>query len=283
MVQITYKNEKINLEKGIHGYDLADQLNLKEPSEAIALKVNGVPADFGIELKSGDVVEIFNFNSSIGKEVFWHTSAHVLAQAILRLYPTAKPTIGPPIENGFYYDFANLHISEADFDKIEAEVKKVLKERFRTKKVTFTSKKEALSRFADNPYKKELIESFEEGSPLTGYEQGEFFDLCRGPHLMNIGKIKAFKILKTSGAYWRGDATKEMLTRIYAISFPDKEALDHYLYLLEEAKKRDHRMLGAKLDLFSFKEEGIGMPFIHPSGMIIWNKLLSFWRELHQK
>lgn len=281
MIEVKYNNQLIKLPKGSHGYDLVETLGLKESHEAIALKINGTLTDFGTELNNQDVIEIFSFDSPIGKEVFWHTSAHVLAQAILRLYPEAKPTIGPPIENGFYYDFANLTISENNFPAIEAEVKKILKERFRTKKITFANKKEAKSRFEDNPYKLELIDSFEEGSLLTGYEQGEFFDLCRGPHLMNVGKIKAFKILKTSGAYWRADAANAMLTRIYAITFPRKEELDHYLYLLEEAKKRDHRLLGTKLDLFSFKEEGPGMPFIHPSGMIIWNKLLAFWRDLH--
>ncbi|HPE84699.1 MAG TPA: threonine--tRNA ligase, partial [Chlamydiales bacterium] len=145
----------------------------------------------------------------------------------------------------------------------------------------FRDKKAALEAFSKNPYKNELIESFEDNSPITAYRQGEFFDLCRGPHLPNLGKIKAFKLTKTSGAYWRGDSKNTMLTRIYGVSFPDRKQLKDYLHLVEEAKKRDHRILGAKLDLFSFKEEAPAMPFIHPKGMVIWNRLLDFWRVLH--
>ncbi|HEY5259638.1 MAG TPA: threonine--tRNA ligase, partial [Rhabdochlamydiaceae bacterium] len=143
-------------------------------------------------------------------------------------------------------------------------------------------KQEAIERFKSNPYKVELIEGFEEG-PITGYEQGEFFDLCRGPHLNNLGKIKAFKVLKTSGAYWKGDPSREMITRVYATSFPDRKLLKDYLHLLEEAKKRDHKILGPKLDLFSLKEEAPGIPFIHPKGMVIWNRLVDFLRGMLQK
>ena len=207
----------------------------------------------------------------------------MLAQAILRLYPEAEPTIGPPIENGFYYDFANLTISEADFEAIEKEAQKIIDENYRPERHVLKGKGEALEKFKNNPYKKELIEGFKEGDPISAYSQGEFFDLCRGPHLPNLGKIKAFKILKTSGAYWRGDSQREMLTRVYAISYPDRKLLKEYLFMLEEAKKRDHKILGPKLDLFSLKEEGPGMPFIHPKGMIVWNRLIQFWRDLHEK
>ncbi|MCK4934935.1 MAG: threonine--tRNA ligase, partial [Simkaniaceae bacterium] len=210
-------------------------------------------------------------------------SAHVLAQAILRLYPEALPTIGPPIAEGFYYDFANLSISEDDFPIIEKEIQKIIKENHQIERHVFKDKKEAIDAFKNNPYKKALIESFEDTSELTGYKQGEFFDLCRGPHLYNLGKIKAFKLLKTSGAYWRGDAKNEMLTRIYGISFPDRLLLKDYLHFLSEAKKRDHRVIGNKLSLFSFREEAPGMPIIHPKGMIIWESLLDFWKDLHRK
>ncbi|MCF7851832.1 MAG: threonine--tRNA ligase [Simkaniaceae bacterium] len=281
-MHIKYQDQPIELEDGSTGLDLVEKLGLKEPHQAVGFSINRRMCDISTPLKNGDVIEIYDFDCDEGREIFWHTSAHVLAQAILRLWPDAQPTIGPPIENGFYYDFAHLNISEEDFPKIEKEIKSILKERFRTKKITFSSKEEALEAFKDNPYKVELINSFDPSSSLTAYQQGEFTDLCRGPHLMNLGKIKAFKLMKTSGAYWRGNSENEMLTRIYGISFPDKELLNHYLTLLEEAKKRDHRVLGNKLDLFSFKEDGPGMPFIHPSGMIIWNKLLEFWRELHQ-
>ncbi len=215
----------------------------------------------------------------MGKETYWHTSAHVLAQAILRLFPQAKPTIGPPIEHGFYYDFADLEISDKDFPRIEEEMEKIVGENFLSERIVFPTKKEAIEAFGSNPYKLEIINQIPDGQSLTGYRQGEFFDLCRGPHLPNLGKIKALKILKTAGAYWRGDSKNPMLTRIYAISYPDRKELKKYLHDLEEAKKRDHKILGPKLDLFSLKEEAPGMPFIHPKGMIVWNGLLSFIRE----
>lgn len=269
----------ITLPAGGTAKDLADLLNLKGPSEAVGASVNGKNVDLFTPLQEGDQVTFWDFNDPEGKEVFWHTSAHVLAQAILRLWPNAQPTIGPPIENGFYYDFANLTISEADFERIEQEMQAIVSENYRSTKEHFASKQEALQNFASNPYKRELIESFEESSPLTGYRQGEFFDLCRGPHLFNLGKIKAIKLLKTAGAYWRGDSTKEMLTRIYGITFPDRKLLKEYLHQLEEAKKRDHKIIGPKLDLFSLKEEAPGMPFIHPKGLIVWNQLVAYIRE----
>jgi threonyl-tRNA synthetase len=259
--------------------DLADKLNLKGPDQALAAVINGKTVDLSTPLADGDAIRLLSFEDKEGKEVYWHTSAHVLAQAILRLYPDAKPTIGPPIESGFYYDFANLAISDEDFDKIDAEMEKIVNENYVSQKETFASAAEAIECFKDNKYKVELIHSFDPASPLTGYRQGEFFDLCRGPHLPKLGKIKAIKVMKLSGAYWRGDCCNEMLTRIYAISFPDRKMLKEHLQMLEEAKKRDHKVLGPKLDLFSLKEEAPGMPFIHPKGLYIWNRLLEFLRE----
>ncbi|MCP5492287.1 MAG: threonine--tRNA ligase [Chlamydiales bacterium] len=279
-MQIFHDDCELKLTEGDSAQTLAEILNLREPDQALAAIINGQVVDLAHKLKTGDKVQFINFDTPAGKEIFWHSSAHVLAQAILRLYPDAKPTIGPPIKGGFYYDFANLSISEEDFPKIEAEIQKILKENHRPERTLFEDRKSALASFCENPYKCELIESFEDG-PITGYKQGEFFDLCRGPHLPNLGKIKAFKLLKTSGAYWRGDSKNAMLTRIYGISFPDRKLLKDHLHLLEEAKKRDHRLLGTKLDLYSFHEEAPAMPFIHPKGMIIWNHLLAFWRELH--
>ncbi|OGN55119.1 MAG: threonine--tRNA ligase [Chlamydiae bacterium GWF2_49_8] len=273
---------KLEFKDGSSAKEIADALNLTSPHEAVAVSINGVFRDFSTPLAEGDEVIFYNFENKEGKEVFWHSSAHVLAQAVLRLWPKATPTIGPPIENGFYYDFANLEISDKDFELLEQEIQKILKENYLSLRFHFKDKEEAIERFDHNPYKTELIEGFEEG-PITAYSQGEFFDLCRGPHLYNLGKIKAFKVLKTAGAYWRGDSKREMLTRIYAISYPDRKQLQDYLALLEEAKKRDHKLLGPRLDLFSLQEEAPGMPFIHPKGMIIWNALLAFWRELHQE
>lgn len=273
----------IELQEGSTAQDLSNQLNLTQPHQSLAATINGVLRDLSTPLKDGDNVIILDFHSKEGKEIFWHTSAHLLAQAVLRLWPEAKPTIGPPIENGFYYDFANLQISEEDFPKIEKEMQNIVKENYKSQREKFSSKLEAIEHFKNNPYKVELIQSFEEGSELTGYRQGEFFDLCRGPHLPYLGKIKAFKILKTSGAYWRGNSDNEMLTRIYAISYPDRQELKNYITMLEEAKKRDHKILGPKLDLFSLKEEAPGMPFIHPKGMIIWKQLTRYITELLEK
>ncbi len=259
--------------------EIAENLHLNGPDQALAVKINGVLYDLDTPVKNGDELVFITFEESIGKEIFWHTSAHVLAQAILRLFPDAKPTIGPPIDQGFYYDFANLTLSDENFDSIEKEAQKIIDENYATKRHVFKDKAEAISRFKSNPFKVELIQGLEQGE-ISAYEQGEFFDLCRGPHLPRLGKIKAFKVLKTSGAYWKGDAKNEVLTRIYAISFPDRKQLKEYLHLLEEAKKRDHKILGPKLDLFSIKEEAPGIPFIHPKGMIIWNRLVDFIREL---
>lgn len=276
------KKEKIELPAGSTGLDLARKLNLNDPSAALGILIGGKHYDLSHVLQEGDEVHFLSFHEELGKETFWHTSAHVLAQAILRLYPNAKPTIGPPIENGFYYDFADLWLSEADFAAIEEEMEKITAANFQTKREVFSSQEEALAHFKGNKYKQELIESFA-GSELTGYRQGEFFDLCRGPHIPHLGKIKALKILKTSGAYWRADAKNEMLTRVYAISFPDRKMLKDYLVQIEEAKKRDHKIIGPKLGLFSLKEEAPGMPFIHPKGMVVWNTLLDYWRACHRK
>lgn len=284
MIQIhTKEGSSIEVEEGSLAKDLAEKWHLHAPHQAVSVLINGKLMDLTTSLKNGDEVIFLDFEDKQGQEVFWHTSAHVLAQAVLRLWPDAKPTIGPPIDAGFYYDFANLHISDTDLEAIEKEMKAIVAENFKSQREEFRSKKEALEAFKDNPYKCELIESFEPGSALTAYRQGEFFDLCRGPHLPNLGKIKALKVMKTSGAYWRGDAKNEMLTRIYAISFPDRKMLQDYLKQLEEAKKRDHKILGPKLDLFSLKEEGPGMPFIHPKGMVIWNRLIDFLRGCQQK
>ncbi|MBI3211573.1 MAG: threonine--tRNA ligase, partial [Simkania negevensis] len=278
-----HQNVPLELSSGATAKEAAQSLHLTEPHQGLAVTINDQLSDLSTHLKEGDKLKFYQFEDPEGKEVFWHTSAHVLAQAVLRLYPKALPTIGPPIDHGFYYDFANLHLSEEDFLKVEKEIKTILAENFRPERVEFKNKKEALEAFGKNPYKKELIESFDESAPITAYRQGEFFDLCRGPHLPNIGKIKAFKLLKTSGAYWRGDSSKEMLTRVYAISFPTKEELSRYLFVLEEAKRRDHRLIAAKLDLFSFKEEAHAMPFIHPKGLRIWDSLISYWKELHEE
>lgn len=279
MFVILRDQSKIELPDGSTAKDLADKLKLNAPHQSLGANINGTNRDLSTPLKNNDKVILWTFDDPEGKEIFWHTSAHVLAQAILRLWPDAKPTIGPPIENGFYYDFANLTLSDTDFDRIEEEMQKITNENYISQREEFSSKNEALDAFKDNPYKVELIQSIPSQDKLTGYRQGEFFDLCRGPHLHNLGKIKALKVTKTSGAYWHGDPSKEMLTRVYGITFPDRKLLKEHLSMLEEAKKRDHKILGPKLDLFSLKEEAPGMPFIHPKGMIVWNQLTNYIRE----
>lgn len=258
---------------------VAEQLQLHGPDVALAPHINGITVDWDAPLHEGDLLGFWSFNDPEGKEVFWHTSAHVLAQAVLRLWPHAQPTIGPAIEQGFYYDFAHLTLSESDFAKIDEEMAKIISENYQTKRQLFESRDEALKHFVQNPFKCELIRTIPQGEPLTAYGQGEFFDLCRGPHLPSIGKIKAIQVMKTSGAYWRADRNNPMLTRLYGISFPSRKQLRAHLDWLEEAKKRDHKLIGPRLDLFSLKEEGPGMPFFHPAGMIVWNGLVRYCQE----
>ncbi|MDE3056256.1 MAG: threonine--tRNA ligase [Verrucomicrobiota bacterium] len=277
-MRIRVDGKILEVTEALNSKELAEKLHFTEPGQAVAVRINGVLRDFHVPLAEGDEVQFFHFDDPEGREVFWHSSAHVLAQAVLRLWPQALPTIGPPIEEGFYYDFGNLMLSDQDLPRIEQEVTKILAENFKPERVEFSGADEALKIFGANPFKRELIEQFKEGA-LSAYRQGEFIDLCRGPHIASFGKVKAFKVLKTSGAYWRGDSRQPMLTRIYGISFPDKKRLKDYLERLEEAKKRDHKVLGPALDLFSFHEEAPGMPFIHPRGMAIWNRLLAFLRD----
>lgn len=273
----------VEIEANTTAVDLAEQLKLTGPDQALGVVVNGTARDLSHTLTEGDELHFLNFTEPLGKEMYWHTSAHILAQAVLRLYPDAEPTIGPPIENGFYYDFANLTISDSDLKAIENEMRKIAKENHRPQREVFNSKKDALEAFSNNPYKLEIIQDLDENSSFTAYRQGEFYDLCRGPHIPSLGKVKALKLLKTAGAYWRGNAENEMLTRIYGITFPDRQQLKDYLYMLEEAKKRDHKILGPKLGLFSLKEEAPGMPFIHPHGMLTWQALMDFWQEVHKE
>lgn len=286
-MQITVKEKgasaSVDLATGATAKDLAKKLQKTAPGEALAASINNELRDLSAPLHYGDVVQFISFDSAEGKEIFWHSSAHVLAQAVLKRFPHAKPTIGPAIEHGFYYDFADLSISEEDLPLIEAEMEKIIAENFAPIRTEYTSKQDALHLFNNNKYKQELITELPEGIPITVYSQGDFSDLCRGPHLPNIGKIKAVKVLKTSGAYWKGDSKNTMLTRIYGISFPEKKELKEYLTFLEESKKRDHKILGPKLDLFSLHEEAPGIPFLHPKGMIVWNRLIDFWRECQRK
>jgi len=265
------------------GESLAKKRNLFQSDQAISISVNGILRDFFDQFNQTDTVQIFSFEDEEGKKVFWHSSAHVLAQAVTRLWPNALPTIGPPITSGFYYDFDNLSLTPEDFPKIEEEVKKIAQANYQPQKITFQTKEEALRFFQNNPYKIEIIHDLPNDMPVTGYQQGEFVDLCKGPHISHLNKIESFKILKTSSAYWKGYPQNKLLTRIYGISFPKEVLMKEYLNFLEEVKKRDHKVLGSQLNLFFFAEEAPGMPFIQPNGMYIWDQILQFWRELHHQ
>lgn len=252
---------------------------------ATSARVNGEVVDLRHVVDEDCELEILTFDNEEGKGAFWHTTSHIMAQAIKRLYPDTKLAIGPSIENGFYYDVdRETPFVAEDLEKIEKEMKKIVKEALPIERFTKT-REDAIAYFKekDEPYKVELIEDLPEGEEISFYQQGEFVDLCAGPHLMTTKPVKAFKLTSLAGAYWRGSEKNKMLTRIYGISYPKKAQLDEYLTMLEEAKKRDHRKLGKELGLFMMCEEGPGFPFFLPKGMVLKNTLLDYWRELHKK
>lgn len=235
-------------------------------------------------LKNGNVVEE-SFESAEGKKAFWHTSAHVLAQAVKRLYPNVKCGIGPAIEKGFYYDFEfDFPFSEENLGEVEDEMRKIIKESL-SLQVYEVSKEEALKYMADNnePYKQELIRELPAEEKISFYKQGDYAEFCAGPHIINTSHIKAVKLLSVAGAYWRGNEKNNVLTRIYGISFPKASELEEYLKLLEEAKRRDHRKLGKDLGLFLLMDEGPGFPFFLPKGLILKNTLIEYWRQVHKR
>ncbi len=234
--------------------------------------------------KNGEIVEV-NFEEQEGKKAFWHTSAHVLAQAVKRLYPETKCAIGSTIENGFYYDFQfEFSFSEDHLKTVEAEMRKIVKESL-SLQVYEKSKEEALSFMenADEKYKVELIQELNDTEQISFYKQGEYEEFCAGSHISNVCQIKAIKLLSVAGAYWRGDEKNQMLTRIYGISFPKAAQLDEYLHMVEEAKIRDHRKLGKELGIFTIFNEGPGLPVFLPKGMILKNLLIDYWRKIHRR
>ena len=248
---------------------------------SVAAKVADKLIDLTTPLTADTNLQLITFRDREGVEVYHHSSAHLLAQAVIELFPEAKPTIGPPVDEGFYYDFDHAPFTPDDLAAIEQRMKELAKAKLPFERVEL-SKQEALKTFADNPYKVEMIEAMEDGE-ITAYRQGGFVDLCRGPHVPTTKSIKAMKILKVAGAYWRGDANNPQLQRIYAITFPDKKLLKQHLHMLEEAKKRDHRKLGRELDLYSFHEEGPGFPFWHNNGMLLKEECIKYWREIHRR
>ena len=287
-MKITLKDESIKeVKQGICVLELAKEISEGLARMATCAKVNGKVRDLRYEINEDSEVEICTFeNSEDGKKAYWHTTAHIMAQAIKRIYgDNIKLTIGPAIDKGFYYDFdVKENISSDDFEKIEAEMKKIIKEDLPIERFSLP-RDEAIKFMKERgeDYKVELIEELPEGEEISFYKQGEFTDLCAGPHLMSTGKVKAVKILSSSGAYWRGDEHNKMLQRFYGISYPKASQLEEYLNMLEEAKKRDHKKLGKELELFMIAPEGPGFPFFLPKGMVLRNVLEDFWRDIHRK
>ncbi len=282
MIHITFPDNRIKpFEAAPTGMDVAKSISDGFSRNCVAMKLNGVLKDLSAVIKEDAALSFITINDAEGLDILRHSSAHVMAEAVLNVYNDAKLTIGPVVEDGFYYDIDMAPISEEDFAPIEAEMNKIInaKNTFERKVV---SKEEAMKIFKDNPFKLELIRELPESEEISLYQNGKFIDLCRGPHIPHTGMIKGFKLLKISGAYWRADQTREQLQRLYGISFFDKKALNQYIHLIEEAKKRDHRKLGIRLDLFSFHDEAAGMPFFHAKGIDVWNSLLEYWREVHK-
>lgn len=270
-----------SVEKGTTLAELAAAISGRLGREAVAGKVDGVVVDLSTPLVQDAAVEILTLNDAEGLAVMRHSTAHCMAQAVARLYPGTKFAIGPVIENGFYYDFADHDFTPDEFSDIEREMQAIIKEDLPIRREE-VSRDDALRLFEERKdrFKVEIIQDLPEGTQLTLYRQGEFVDLCRGPHLPSTGRIKAFRLMSLAGAYWRGDSKREMLTRLYAVAFAKKSELDEHLKMLEEAKQRDHRKLGKELELFMFSEDAPGMPFYLPNGLVIRNELESFERAL---
>ena len=265
--------------------DIAKDISEGLARVACAGEVDGELVDLRTVVDKDCNLNILTFESEGGAWAFHHTTSHIMAQAIKRLYPGVKLAIGPSVADGFYYDVdSETPLTAEDLVKIEAEMKKIVKEALPITRFT-KSREEAIAYFKEKeePYKVELIEDLPEDAEISFYQQGEFVDLCAGPHLMSTKPIKAFKLTSLAGAYWRGSEKNKMLTRIYGTSFTKKADLEEYLNRMEEAKKRDHRKLGKELGLFMMREEGPGFPFFLPKGMVLKNTLLDYWREIHQK
>ncbi|MFY9520982.1 MAG: threonine--tRNA ligase [Caldicoprobacterales bacterium] len=286
MINITLKDGTIKeFEKGSSVLDIAKAISSGLARVAMAAEVDGQLADLRKPILQDSSLHINTFDDKNGKEAFWHTSSHILAQAVKRLFPEAKLAIGPAIDNGFYYDFdVKDAFTPEDLERIEEEMAKIVKEDYKIERFEM-SRQEAIEQMerAGEIYKVELIKDLPEDAVISFYKQDDFADLCAGPHILSTGKVKAIKLLSVAGAYWRGSEKNKMLQRIYGVSYPKKSQLDEYLERLEEAKKRDHRKLGKDLDLFSILEEGPGFPFFHPKGMVLRNELENYWRQEHVK
>ena len=275
----------VELQDGLNALDAAKQISQDLYKAALACEINGEPCSLVTPLKEGDELKICTWEDELGRWTLRHTASHVLAQAVMHLYPEVKLAIGPAIDNGFYYDFdKETPFTPEDLTKIEAEMKKIVKQGLRLERFELP-RAEAIVKMeeAGQPYKVELINDLPDTAVISFYKQGDFTDLCAGPHLPSTSGVKAFKLTSCTGAYWRGDSNRKMLQRIYGTAFAKKEDLEAYLTMIEEAKKRDHRKLGKELGLFTLLEEGPGFPFFLPKGMVLRNTLLDYWHQVHKK
>ncbi|NBK77804.1 threonine--tRNA ligase [bacterium D16-76] len=284
MITVDLKGQGKEFEKGVTAAEVAKSIGMGLYKSACCARIDGQVRDLRTPLEGDCALEILTFDSEEGKKAYWHTCSHIMAQAVCRLYPGTKFAIGPAIDNGFYYDFdMESPLSLDDLPKIEEEMKKIIKENIPLERFELAPA-EAKEKMAGQGYKQELIDEHAgNGENISFYSQGDFTDLCAGPHLMSTGMVKAVKLTAITGAYWRGDATKKMLTRVYGIAFPKQAQLEEHLQMLEEAKKRDHRKLGKELGLFMLRDEGPGFPFFLPKGMVLKNTLMEYWREVHKK
>lgn len=287
MIEITLKSGDVkSYAEAVTAADVAKELGMGLYKAACAARIDGEVCDLRTVIRENCTLEILTFDDEDGRRTFRHTASHILAQAVKRLYPEAKLAIGPAIDNGFYYDFDSETVFTPEvLEKIEAEMKKIVKEDLPIERFELPPE-EATAMMAQKgeSYKVELIaEHAGNGEPISFYRQGEFTELCAGPHLMKTGAVKAFKLTSCTGAYWRGDEKNKMLQRIYATAFPKAAALEEYLAMVEEAKKRDHRKLGKELKLFTMMDEGPGFPFFLPKGMILKNTLIDYWRSIHTR
>lgn len=286
MIKITLPDGSVReCEKGTKIYDIASEISEGLARNALCAGLNGKLTGLDTPVEEDAELRIYTFKDEEGREVYRHTTSHILAQAVKNIYPTVKLAIGPAIKDGFYYDFEfKTPITQEDFPKIEAEMQRIIKANLPlVRKELSRQEAEALFRKFAEDYKIELLSAIPEGETVSTYTQGEFTDLCRGPHLSSTGKVKAFKLTSVAGAYWRGDSKNKMLTRIYGTCFDKKADLEAYITRMEEAKKRDHRKLGKELDLYDILPEGPGFPFFYPKGMVLRNILENFWREEHIK
>ena len=287
MVKVTLKDDVVKeFQSGTTVMEIAKSIGMGLYKAACLAKIDGETCDLRTPVTKDCHVEILTFDDEDGKKAFWHTTSHILAQAVKRLYPSAKLAIGPSIANGFYYDFdVDFPFTPEILEKIEAEMKKIVKENIPLEQFALSAD-EALKLMEekDEPYKVELIkEHAGKGEKISFYKQAEFTELCAGPHIPDTGRVKAFKLTSIAGAYWRGDEKNKMLQRIYGISFTKQSELTEYLERIEEAKKRDHRKLGKELGLFALRDEAPGMPFFLPNGMILRNTLIDYWHEVHER